>query len=88
MIGQVEFANVIIISKIDLVKDSSLPDEIEAFVRTLNPNAMVLRKGKDDKIDLKNVLFTGRFNFEEAAKNPGWLAGLLGISCRCSVSLT
>ena len=77
LVGQVEFANVILISKCDLVSDAATVGEIEAFVRALNPNALVLRKGKDDRIDLRNVLFTKRFNFEEAAMNPGWMKGKL-----------
>jgi len=72
LIGQVEFANVIIISKCDLVPEKPV-GEIEGFVRALNPNALVLRKSKGDKIDLKNLLFTKRFNFEVAAMNPGWM---------------
>ena len=73
VIGQVEFANVVIISKCDLLPDRTKLGEIESFVRVLNPNALVLRKGKDDKMDLKNLLFTKRFDFEVAAMNPGWM---------------
>jgi G3E family GTPase len=76
LVGQVEFANVVILSKVDLGVDEAKLGEIEAFVKTLNPSAMVLRRGKDDVVDLKNLLFTKRFNFEDAARNPGWLKGL------------
>lgn len=75
LVGQVEFANVILISKCDLVSDATKISEIEAFVRALNPNALVLRKQKDDRIDLRHCLFTKKFNFEEAAMNPGWMKG-------------
>ena len=71
LIEQVEFADVIVINKIDLVA----PDEIarlETFLRRLNPHARLLR-ATYGRVPLAAVLNTGLFSFERAASITGWL---------------
>jgi G3E family GTPase len=76
LIEQVEFANVILLNKVDLMKDKQV-DECEAFIRTLNPVAKIF-KTKNSKIPLKEIINTNLFDFEKAAENPGWLKVLRG----------
>ncbi|PJF35945.1 MAG: hypothetical protein CUN49_07915 [Candidatus Thermofonsia Clade 1 bacterium] len=71
LVEQVEFADVLIINKIDLVEPSAL-DELEAILRRLNPYARILR-AEYGRVPLNEVLHTGRFDFELAALSPEWL---------------
>lgn len=73
---QVEFANVILISKCDLVPDAQI-EELSAVLRGLNPEAEVLPMTMGE-IPLDHILDTGRFNLEDAASAPGWLKHLRG----------
>ena len=68
---QVEFADVIILNKTDLLEPDDL-GQLEAVIRTLNPGAKLLR-AEFGKVPLGEVLGTGRFDFERAANAPGWL---------------
>ncbi|BGP14477.1 hypothetical protein JCM10213v2_002426 [Rhodosporidiobolus nylandii] len=71
---QVEFANVLIVNKCDLVSPSQL-DRIVSLLRTLNPAAEILTSVRS-KVDLQKILNTRRFNFEEAVLSAGWLKSL------------
>lgn len=73
---QIEFANVIIINKIDLVS----PEQaalIEAIVTKLNPSAKVI-KSAFGKVDPSLILNTGLFKIEEAEGSDGWVRELQG----------
>jgi G3E family GTPase len=76
LIEQVEFANVILVNKIDRVMEEDLLF-LEALLRRLNPRAEILRT-LQGQVPLTKILNTGRFNFEEAALSPGWLAEIRG----------
>jgi G3E family GTPase len=71
---QIEFADVIMINKIDLATPEMVK-RCEDLVRTLNPRAIV-HKTRHSKIDMKHILNTGRFDFAQAAMSPGWLQSL------------
>jgi G3E family GTPase len=71
---QVEFANVIIINKTDVV-DAQTLGRVRAYVKVLNPTAKVL-ESKYSKVDVKEILNTGSFDFAEAVASPGWLRSL------------
>ncbi len=73
---QIEFANVIVISKVDLVEQSVI-DQIRGIVTKLNPDAHIIEAIKGD-IDIKEVLGTEMFDFEKASQNPGWLKEMRG----------
>ncbi|SMF42924.1 GTP-binding protein [Pseudobacteriovorax antillogorgiicola] len=73
---QVEFADVIILNKIDLIEESEL-SHLEAILSQLNQKASICRT-EFSQVELDKVLGTKRFNFEEARLAPGWLKVLQG----------
>jgi len=76
LVEQVEFADVLVVNKIDLVTERELA-ALQALLAKLNPGAeqVLVREGK---VPLGKVLGTGRFDFDRAATSPGWLAELRG----------
>ena len=76
LIEQVEFADVILISKIDLIS-SSERQELMAILERLNPQAEILPMVMGE-IPLAKILDTGRFDLEKAAQAPGWLKEMRG----------
>lgn len=76
LIDQVEFANVIVLNKIDLVDETQLT-QIESFLRDLNPYALILRS-RFGEVDLCKLMGTKRFDFEVAKKSRGWQLALRG----------
>ncbi|MFW9605417.1 MAG: GTP-binding protein, partial [Pseudomonas sp.] len=66
LIDQIEFADVILISKTDLISASEC-DELRAILQRLNPAAEVLAMAKG-AIPLEKILNTQRFDFERAAQ--------------------
>ena len=67
---QIEFANVILINKSDLVSKDDL-GFLEATLKKLNPSAQLVSTSFG-KIKPKRILNTGLFNFEEAEQSAGW----------------
>ena len=67
---QVEFADVIVINKTDLVSPSDLAT-VETLVRRLNPSARLIR-ADHGVVDVGEVLDTGLFDPVAAAESPGW----------------
>ncbi|OGX82408.1 hypothetical protein BEN47_18550 [Hymenobacter lapidarius] len=67
---QVEFANVIVLNKADLVEPRFL-GELRAILQQLNPGARIV-EATFGKVGLEHVLNTGLFNFEEAEQSRGW----------------
>ncbi|MBS7232418.1 GTP-binding protein [Flavobacterium psychroterrae] len=76
LVDQVEFANVIILNKTDLITKSEL-DILKASIKKLNPLAEILTS-EYGKVDLKAIINTGLFNFEEAEASAGWMRELEG----------
>ena len=71
LIDQIEFADVVLLNKIDLIKDQNDIKQIEDLIRKLNPKCKIYET-IHSKIDLKKILNTGLFNFNSAQENPGW----------------
>ncbi|MFT6843631.1 MAG: G3E family GTPase [Psychroserpens sp.] len=71
---QIEFANVIILNKIDLVSEDQL-EELRAIIQKLNPEASIIITEKS-KVVLESVLNTGLFDYEKAEASAGWLKEL------------
>lgn len=76
LIEQVEFADVLLLSKIDLIS-SAERDELLAILRRLNSHAEIVPMSMG-QVPLERILNTGRFDFERAAQAPGWLKALRG----------
>jgi len=76
LIDQVEFADVIIVNKIDLVT-SEERERLEHALRQLNRHAEIIH-ASFGQVPLERVMGTGRFDFARAAQSPGWLAEIRG----------
>jgi G3E family GTPase len=76
LIEQIEFANVIVINKTDLVDEDTL-STVESFIDQLNPYALKL-KSTFGQITAQEILGTGRFDFEIAKQSKGWQLTLRG----------
>ncbi|MEM1159191.1 MAG: zinc metallochaperone GTPase ZigA [Verrucomicrobiota bacterium] len=73
---QVEFADVIVVNKTDLV-DAQQLEKVLGHIRAMNPDAEIMQS-EHGKVALDRILNTGRFNFERAAEAPMWLKELNG----------
>lgn len=76
LIDQVEFADVILISKCDLISQAER-EELQAILAGLNPHAEIYPMVMG-QVPLSRLLNTGRFDFARAAQAPGWLKELRG----------
>lgn len=74
LIDQVEFCDVMIINKTDLVSEKEL-GRLEQILTTLQPDAKII-KTVNSEVDLKEVLNTQRFDFEKASESAGWIKEL------------
>lgn len=74
LVDQVEFANLIILNKTDLVSRDKL-QETMTLIRNLNRNAEVICTQKSS-VDLEHVLFTSKFSETFALKAKGWMADI------------
>ncbi|EPQ1311221.1 zinc metallochaperone GTPase ZigA [Acinetobacter baumannii] len=76
LIDQIEFCDVIVLNKIDLI-DQAQQDQLIAILKTLNPRARI-EIAQFGKVALDKILNTQLFDFDEAAQAPGWLKELHG----------
>ncbi|MEM9561729.1 MAG: zinc metallochaperone GTPase ZigA [Actinomycetota bacterium] len=76
LVDQVEFADTIVVNKVDLVSEPEL-ERLVAILQGLNPRADVLTTSYG-RVDLDEVLDTGRFDFDEAEQAAGWMATMRG----------
>lgn len=76
LIDQIEFCDVIIVNKIDLI-DQAQQEQLTAILKTLNPRARI-EIAQFGQIALNKILNTQLFDFDEAAQAPGWLKELRG----------
>ncbi|KAI1420848.1 P-loop containing nucleoside triphosphate hydrolase protein [Xylaria sp. FL1777] len=73
-VDQVEFADVIVINKCDLVPQEDV-NRIKGAVQNLNPGAKMITAVKSS-FDLHNILDTHMFSYEKAALSSGWLRSI------------
>lgn len=71
---QIEFANVILLNKTDLITEADLK-LIRAVIHKLNPSAKQVETSFS-KVALPEILNTGLFNFEESSQGAGWIREL------------
>ena len=71
---QIEFANVILLNKTDLVQKDHL-GILKGVIKKLNPSAQIIESSFSD-VEPSAILNTGLFNFEEAEQSAGWIEEL------------
>ena len=76
LVDQIEFADLILISKTDLVSPSD-KERLTAILQALNTDAKIIPI-EHGKVDVDEVLNTGLFDFEKAQQAPGWLKEMRG----------
>jgi G3E family GTPase len=76
LIDQVEFANVIILNKTDLIASDQL-ESVQALLTKLNPEARIIHS-TFGKVSPSDILNTKIFNYEKASQSAGWAKELAG----------
>ena len=71
---QIEFANVIVLNKVDLVSNETL-GVLKSAIHKLNPSAKII-ESEFCKVAPNQILNTNLFNFEEAEQSAGWIEEL------------
>lgn len=74
LIDQIEYANVIILNKTDLISESKL-DQLRLFMQKLNADARIITS-QMGQVDLRLIMNTGLFDFEKSSESPLWKAEL------------
>ncbi|MCK1999092.1 GTP-binding protein [Psychrobacillus psychrodurans] len=74
LIDQIEFANVLILNKADLVDEETI-GELKAVLKSLNPDAKIIVT-VNANLALNEVLNTGLFDFETSSQGAGWIKEL------------
>jgi G3E family GTPase len=72
LFDQLEFANVLLINKIDLLEEMQL-QKVEALLRRINPTADVVRT-LYSRLEPVELLGKERFSLQKAEEHPAWLA--------------
>ena len=77
MVDQVEFADVILLNKCDVLNKAGVSGQkeleaVDAAVKKLNPNAKVIRT-EHGNAPLNELLNTKRFDMAKAEQSAGWL---------------
>ena len=78
LVDQIEFADVIVLNKTDLI-DPSERKTVLGIIRALNADARILET-VHGKVDPKDILNTGLFDFERAQNHPLWAKELYGFA--------
>lgn len=76
LVDQVEFADVLLISKTDLVSNAEI-ERLTAILKALNTHARIVPISLGN-VNINDVLNTGLFDFERAQLAPGWLKEMRG----------
>lgn len=80
MVDQIEFADVIILNKTDMV-DKEVLAETKALVRTLNREAKIV-DAKYGKVSASELVNTGLFNLDKAMTSSGWMRDMNELMLR------
>lgn len=73
LVDQIEFADVLVLNKTDLVSADGL-NRIEALLKRMNPRARLVRS-QYGQVTPAEILNTGRFDFDLATTFEEWLSG-------------
>ncbi|RCW74979.1 CobW/HypB/UreG family nucleotide-binding protein [Saliterribacillus persicus] len=74
LLDQIEFCDVLILNKTDLVTDTELV-KLTKVLEKLQPEAKII-KSSFGKVDPSEILGTGAFDFDKASESAGWLKEL------------
>jgi G3E family GTPase len=74
LIEQIEFANILILTKTDLVSRESIK-KTKSILNSLNPYATII-ESINGQIDYSQILDTNSFDFEKAQSQAGWIKEL------------
>ncbi|MCM3725826.1 GTP-binding protein [Neobacillus cucumis] len=74
LIDQIEFANVILLNKVDLIEKEDRR-ELKSVLQKLNPDACIIETDHS-RVPLEQVLDTERFDFDKASQGAGWIKEL------------
>ena len=74
LVEQVEFSNIIVINKCDVVSESDV-GQLKAVLRKLNPHAKIITT-HHGQIDPAAIMNTGLFDLEQASNSAAWQAEL------------
>lgn len=74
LIQQIEFCTTLVLNKCDLVTPEQVA-ELRALVRVLQKDAKII-EATDGKVDLQDMLNTGRFDFNTAYESAAWVEAL------------
>jgi G3E family GTPase len=74
LVEQVEFADVLILNKTELISDSER-EALHRLLRAMNPSANIISTSYS-KVDFKEVINTNLFDLKRAQDAPGWLQSL------------
>ncbi|RGP78971.1 family inorganic phosphate transporter [Fusarium longipes] len=80
MVDQIEFADVIILNKLDIVEPSTKPRLLN-LIKKLNHRAKIIESSYG-KVDVKQIVNTGMFNLQVAQSGYGWLQDLHAMTVR------
>ena len=78
LVDQIEFSNVIVMNKCDMLDDASHEARCAAALRALNPAATIVRAVHCD-VPFECIMGVRLFNMETASKAAGWVRELEGI---------
>ena len=76
LIEQVEFADVILLNKTDLVSEDDLKS-LHGIIRSLNREAKIIDSSRCN-VKLDEIIDTNLFDFDKASESPGWLQIMRG----------
>lgn len=76
LVDQVEFADVILLNKVDLVSDE-MKQHVIGLLRKLNPDAQLIETVQGN-VPLNQILLTRMFDLDKASRMPGWVKEMNG----------
>ena len=76
LVEQVEFADLIVLNKADLVEEAELR-RLAGIIATFNPSAEILA-AIGGQVPMDRIIGTGRFDYDAARQAAGWVQALSG----------
>jgi len=71
---QLEFANIILLNKVDLVPPEQV-QELEVIIRKFNNDAIIIPT-TNSQVPLEEIMDTGLFDFDKTSQSAGWIKEL------------